>query len=336
MRHAVRAMLLGAVLGGGCSGLWQPFLGTAPEGPPADLGTGPEADAATPEPRCAAATVSSVTPEHLHGVWGTSDRQIWAVGAAGTALGWDGMAWQMETTTALGTLYALWGRDESYVLAVGEGGVLDRQPGRWNAVGGGALGTLFDLTGSGTSNQIAAGEAGVVLQGTNKGFTPDPDLTPGVDWTIQAVALHGNARLALAGQKTGSQAGVVNTFVRKGGAWQPGPSGTAAVPLYAAVILADRIWVGGAEGYLGSIADGAQALAEMPTRSTLEIRRLRPNAAGTGFWGVGAGGLLFFSDGTRVTLRTSGTAEALYDAWQSPEGTLWLVGENGTIRRCTL
>lgn len=336
MRHAVRAMLLGAVLGGGCSGLWQPFLGTVPDdGAPADLGTGPGGTGTGPEPRCAPAAAGKVTAEHLHGVWGTSDKELWAVGAAGTALAWDGDGWKAEITTEAGTLHAVWGWATDYVLASGDSGVVERQPGRWKPVSAGSLGALLDITGSGSDNQIAVGTSGVVLEGTSKGFGLQADLSPGTDYTTQAVALQGGGLLGMAGQKTGSQAGFLNTFVRKAGSWQQDDNEAAAVPLYGVVFFDGKAWVGGAEGYLASLVPGGGAtLSEMPTGTSLEIRRLRPSTTAAGFWGVGAGGLLFFADGKQVTLRSSGTTEALYDAWQSPEGTLWLVGENGTVRRC--
>jgi hypothetical protein len=67
--------------------------------------------------------MSSGTTSHLHGVWGTSDSDVYAVGDAGTTLHYDGSAWTPMTLPVTPrpplTLLAVGGTSATDVYAVG-------------------------------------------------------------------------------------------------------------------------------------------------------------------------------------------------------------------------
>ncbi|MBN9161526.1 MAG: hypothetical protein J0I07_11215, partial [Myxococcales bacterium] len=59
----------------------------------------------------------------LHAVWGTGPNDVWAVGAEGTILHFDGVAWTVSST-GLGSgqevnLTGIWGSGPNDVWAVG-------------------------------------------------------------------------------------------------------------------------------------------------------------------------------------------------------------------------
>ncbi|HEY3447817.1 MAG TPA: hypothetical protein VGK67_15785 [Myxococcales bacterium] len=61
---------------------------------------------------------------HLYGVWAAKDDEVWAVGAAGTLLRFDGKAWTRFSTKVATPLTALWGAGPESGWAVGPGALL--------------------------------------------------------------------------------------------------------------------------------------------------------------------------------------------------------------------
>lgn len=62
---------------------------------------------------------TSLPAQPLFKVWGTSETDVWAVGAAGTALHYDGTAWTATQTNSEARLTAVWGTTSTDVYAVG-------------------------------------------------------------------------------------------------------------------------------------------------------------------------------------------------------------------------
>jgi hypothetical protein len=63
--------------------------------------------------------VSSPTTQDLADVWGTAANDVWAVGAGGTILHWDGSAWSRSMTTDAVAFRGVWGIGANDVWAVG-------------------------------------------------------------------------------------------------------------------------------------------------------------------------------------------------------------------------
>jgi hypothetical protein len=58
------------------------------------------------------------------GVWGMSDKAVWAVGSGGTVIHYDGTQWIRQTTPTTVTLTGVWGVTEKDVWAVGLNGTV--------------------------------------------------------------------------------------------------------------------------------------------------------------------------------------------------------------------
>jgi hypothetical protein len=71
-------------------------------------------------------TRSSPTVQDLWAVWGTSTSNIWAVGAAGTIIRFDGAVWASEPSTTNVILKGVWCFDAANCWVVGEGGIIQR------------------------------------------------------------------------------------------------------------------------------------------------------------------------------------------------------------------
>lgn len=64
----------------------------------------------------------------MYGIWGTSDADVWAVGAAGKIIHWDGAGWTEKASGTSELLLDVWATSASDAWAVGQNGVLLR----WN------------------------------------------------------------------------------------------------------------------------------------------------------------------------------------------------------------
>jgi hypothetical protein len=138
----------------------------------------------------------SPTPQgnDLHGVWGSGPKDVWAVGALGTVLRYDGAAWRRVESGVQARLLAVWGASSTEVWIAGEGVVL-----RWDgrrlgkAAVPGPLGTLRAIWGRGARDVWIVGD-GTTLRWDGKAWA--------------RVATEGRVRLAaLAGSATEIWAG---------------------------------------------------------------------------------------------------------------------------------
>jgi hypothetical protein len=88
--------------------------------------------------RCAAGSCvnQAVATAALNGLWGTSDTDIWAVGASGTFQHWNGSSWQQAVAPDLMNYLAVWGSSSTDVWAVGGvGAIAHYSGGTWQSVG---------------------------------------------------------------------------------------------------------------------------------------------------------------------------------------------------------
>ncbi len=66
----------------------------------------------------------SGTVNGLEGVWGTASNDVWAVGAAGTLLHYNGVAWSTVLSGTASNLNSIWGTAANNIFAVGQGGTI--------------------------------------------------------------------------------------------------------------------------------------------------------------------------------------------------------------------
>jgi hypothetical protein len=81
----------------------------------------------------------------LNAVWGSGPDTLWAVGAAGTVMRWDGATWTRLPAPTDKDLYGVWGSGNDSVWIVGQGGMLLR----WNGADLRRIetGSAYDLRG---------------------------------------------------------------------------------------------------------------------------------------------------------------------------------------------
>jgi hypothetical protein len=64
--------------------------------------------------------MATPSTNQLHGVWGTSRRDVWAVGDAGTLLHFDGRTWSSVPSPTTGDLMSVWASGPCDVWAIGD------------------------------------------------------------------------------------------------------------------------------------------------------------------------------------------------------------------------
>ncbi|MBX3263735.1 MAG: hypothetical protein KIS78_27325 [Labilithrix sp.] len=267
----------------------------------------------------------------LFDVWGSASDDVWAVGARGTVLHWNGKAWQVSPTGVDDTFNAVWGTGASNVW-IGASSHLMLRGGGWNADGGGwtltppltAAGkraTIWDINGTGPNDVWAVGDYALVTHPT-LGFM-----------TIAAWHWSGDAWKMVP---------VVNDFSRPGGDVQ-----VALRSVWPA--SSGDVWLGGVFGRTFRNADwsplapvqraGVVGMAPLPpwkeydSASRADIERTWGTWAND-VWAVGRNGVVRHWDGTSTFLWTTvdvGVHEDLHAVWGRSKDDVWVLGEGSTI-----
>ncbi|MBW2734045.1 MAG: hypothetical protein JRH20_16785, partial [Deltaproteobacteria bacterium] len=101
----------------------------------------------------------------IHAFWGSADNDIWAVGAHGVVLHYDGTLWSAEQVPRWDvdmdhpTLLGIWGADASNVWAVGTQGAVYRwQGGRWQKASSPTQETLRGIWGASVTEIHVVGD----------------------------------------------------------------------------------------------------------------------------------------------------------------------------------
>ena len=101
----------------------------------------------------------------LYSVWGSGTNNVWAVGASGTILHWDGSAWTSALSGTTNHLIGVWGSGASDVWAVADSGAILHWDGSaWTSVPSGTTNFLRSVWGSGASDVWAVGADGTILE----------------------------------------------------------------------------------------------------------------------------------------------------------------------------
>jgi hypothetical protein len=109
--------------------------------------------------------MESPTLADLNAVAGSSLTDVWAVGADGVALRYDGTAWTQVDTGQTVPLWALFAPTSDAVFAVGNNGVAIRWNGEvWESLPTGVANNLYALHGVSAANVWAVGNRGTALQ----------------------------------------------------------------------------------------------------------------------------------------------------------------------------
>ncbi len=110
----------------------------------------------------------------LFGVWGSSGSNVFAVGADGVILHFDGTNWGAMTSDTNVALFGAWGSSDSDVFAVGSNGVILHYDGTsWVAeTGDPGAPSIQGVWGSSGSDVFAVGESGGIQHYDGTGWNP--------------------------------------------------------------------------------------------------------------------------------------------------------------------
>lgn len=118
---------------------------------------------------------------NLNAVWGSGSSDIWAVGDTGTAVHFDGSTWKAVPTGVAGNLKSIWGTGSSDIWAVGTGGASVHFDGtQWLSLSGTGA-DLQDVWGTSSRDVWAVGNGGVVQRFDGKRWALTPVGTK--NWT---------------------------------------------------------------------------------------------------------------------------------------------------------
>lgn len=133
----------------------------------------------------------SGTSQNLTAVWVASPTDVVAVGFGGTILRYDGRLWSRQASGTNLALSSVWGASSTEVRAVGRTGTILRFDGTsWRSEASGTREDLLTVWGSSASDVYAAGARGTLLHFNGSSWKR---IDPGADWKWQFNALGGTS-----------------------------------------------------------------------------------------------------------------------------------------------
>lgn len=199
------------------------------------------------------------TTQWLNAVWGASPNRIFVVGNGGTVLDFDGLSVSKMPYVTSANLRSVWARSPADAFAVGDNGTILRFDGvRWARVPSGTAMALNDVYGESMGDVLAVGNNGTILR------------LRGTSWSIESTpttaAMYGVWTSAAVGFAVGNGGTILRN---RGGGWELMTTPTTA-NLSAVWGLSDsQVFAVGDNGTL-LFFDGARwSLSHLETNSRL-------------------------------------------------------------------
>jgi hypothetical protein len=255
-------------------------------------------------------------PNTLHGLWGSSDSDVWAVGNGGLILHHDGKSWSSVPSPTKNDLNAVWGAGQD-VWAVGDAGTVLRRTGGGSWTDQGQL-VPQDLNGVWTDGAElwAAGSAATLVHNNSTASAEGND-------DLQAVWGSSPADIWAVG-------GNGAMLHHDGTSWSPLPAVTSRTIF--------GVWGRSATDIFAAAAGGAvlrydgSAWSRTDVDAGVSFRALAGGAGPSGaLWAVGDRG----GDGVIYGLEAGGggwslagtyPGAILHAVWVAPSGEAWAVG----------
>jgi hypothetical protein len=239
--------------------------------------------------------MNSGTGSNLNGVWGSSGSDVFAVGADGTIVHYDGATWTPMSSGTSAELFSVWGSNSDNIFAVGyddfsplsfddtivhyDGATWTPIPIRWGA-------KLHGVWGSSSSDVYAVSSGGIILHYDGTTWTPIPS---GTSVSLGAVWGSSSSDIFAVGYDLSAEGGPGTVLHYDGATWTRMLGGIS-------VALGD-VW----------------------------------GSSGSDVFAVGGGGIILHYNGTTWTYLPSGTSGYLAGVWGSSGSDVFAVGEYGTI-----
>ncbi len=264
------------------------------------------------------ASQSGNTTLTLYSAWGTSSSDMFACGAGGVILHYDGASWNQMTSGVTSSLFGVWGSSTDDVFAVGQGGVIIHYDGAaWTSMV--TYGThLKGVWGSSSDNVFAVGNGGLILNYDGASWSPMSSST-----TLHLSAVWGSASN--------------DVFVVGNGGAILHYNGTA----WSSVSAVNQpnlfgVWGSSSKDVFVVGNDGAifQYSVDNWTTMTSGVGDALYGVWGTAaddVFAVGLGGTILHYDGTDWATMSSGTTFALRSVRGFSSLDAFAVGDGGTI-----
>ncbi|MDF2696356.1 MAG: Type fimbrial biosis protein PilY1 [Labilithrix sp.] len=297
------------------------------------------ADASVPEAGCDASDPSCVTemlpcsavswclapspldPAHaLTAIWGSSKDDVWAVGAGGTILHYDGTTWVRTPTGKLETLYNVWGSGPGDVWAVAHTGLVLHSDGFAN---GSAVWQNMPPTERSTNEDVvSSGRRIFALWGSSAN-----DLRFGLSTPHSLLFGLSSADLFFAGN---SSQYVKSAFDDGGLAWREIPGNAGVRAIWGS--SANDVWMS-VSGSFNVPGAGPTILHGVPYEGPPPSPALATNPDCYFGCEPGCSTCAMLEDPLSWTPVDTQTWHLLEGIWGSSANDVWAVGPRGTIRR---
>ena len=265
----------------------------------------------------------------LNAVWGSAADDVWAVGALGVILHWDGSSWKGADSGTTRQLNGVWGSSAGDVWAVGVlGTILHYIGGTWQNAASGTTYDLMDIWGSAQNDVWAVGDPGTPSSVSHySGRSWSKESFPGTEW------LQGIWGAASNDVWTVGSWGKIHRW--NGSGWQEYASGLGGNDDLFAVwgSAASDVWAVGTN-YFETTAiitrfNGTNWVKEssVPAVRLNDVFGFGANDA----WAVGDAGAIVRWQGSIWTVVQSGTSAQLLGVWGASPDDVWAVGQWGTI-----
>lgn len=257
----------------------------------------------------------------LNGVWGNNADTVWAVGAGGTVLKWNGKAWAAQPSGTTQDLYSVGGSAADAVWAVGASGTILRWDGiAWSSLPSGTLASLYGVWSSDANNAWAVGTGGTILRWNGKAWSSLPSGT--TEHLYSVWGSDANNIWAVGDYGT----------TRKWNGWTLTAHDDTNIQTLYAVWGSDVNNVWSAQKYGWIFKWEGEAWVSKYINSPSHVLYGVWTSGANHVWIVGQRGTIRKWDGSTLSSQDSGT-EDLRGVWGSSQSDIWVVGGAGTILR---
>ena len=270
----------------------------------------------------------------LYAIHGSAENDLWAVGAGGTILRYNGVGWSSEASHTVETLRGVYAANSAAVWMVGDAGTILYFDGRTITNISGGSGALNAVAGSGVDDVWIVGNGGSVLRCDRRATCRErwqlgADLTSIWTSSPDEVWVAGSGGHLWRCTDAGCEAVATGTLSTLRTVFASGPEGSAG----------RELWLGGDDGTLlvSTSASGADfhpaALpAEIMPSSIQAIWALPTSEGGPPEIWISAGQFIVrrSADGKLVPYNVT-EYQAIGGLWGSRPGNLWAVGSGGLL-----
>lgn len=272
---------------------------------------------------------SSPTTERLSALFGFGPHDVWAAGANGTVLHFDGTAWAAVNSGTSRGLSSIWGASPNDVWFVGDAGAVLR----WNGtslqpVAGAANVNFGAVRGSAANAVFLCASSGLFFyDGTFHEFTRG-----GSKVECSSLFALGTGVGALVNKSSSSSLGQVMTLDATGGTVFAAAGDLSSHDATVVGVSSTDLWV---------LRQNAKSVSRVGSGAAKELVLPKDMSAEAGWvhgpgdvWLVGNQGMLAHFDGTELTLKAAGDylAPVIHALWGAP-GITWAAGDEGWLLR---